>query len=118
MNKKIYIERETFESNDKTYFAYFIKGNLRGHDVKVSIAPPNKETDKGGYSVFDIVFGDASTAELTVTPFEMKEEGSNKVIKGNTYGMKSIDDDGKVYECTIKPSRSSDKALLNMLLNN
>ena len=31
----IKVERETFEMDGKTYFGYFIKGNIRGRDVKI-----------------------------------------------------------------------------------
>lgn len=114
MNKKaIIVERETFESNGKSYFSYFIKGNIRGKDVKVAIAPP----DKGGYAVLDIVFGNEMKAELVVTPFEIKDE-KGKVITGNTYAARTVDSQGEVYECSIKPYRASDKALLTMLLKN
>lgn len=111
MAKQIMIERETFESNGKTYFSYFIKGNIRGRDVKVAIAPP----DKGGYAVLDIVFGNEKQAELVVTPFEMKDE-KGKVISGNTFAARTVDENGESYECSIKPYRASDKALLTMLL--
>ena len=112
MSKKqvIMVERETFEKDGKTYFSYFIKGNVRGKDVKVAIIPP----DKGGYTVLDIVFGEAMQAELKITPFEIKGEDGN-VIKGNTYAVFTKDEDGEVYECSVKPFRNSDKALLNML---
>ena len=52
MNKKIFVERETFEKDGNTYFSYFIKGNIRGRDVKIGVVPP----DNGGYVVLDIVF--------------------------------------------------------------
>ena len=107
----ILVERETFEKNEKTYFTYFIKGQVRGREVKVAIIPP----DKGGYTVLDIVFGDAMKAELKITPFEIKDE-SGKVITGNTYAVRSVDENGEVYECSVKPYRNSDKALLNMLI--
>lgn len=108
---KIMVERETFVSNDKEYFSYFIKGTIRGKEVKIGIIPP----DKGGYTVLDIVFDDAVSCELVTTPFEMKTE-SGQVIKGNTYTVKSVGENGEVYECQVKPARTSDKALLNMLL--
>lgn len=111
-NKQIFVERETFEKNDKTYFSYFIKGKIRGKDVKVAIVPP----DKGGYTVLDIVFGDAMAAELVLKPYEIKDEATGKVISGNSYGVVSYDENGEIYECAIKPFRSSDKSLLNMLL--
>lgn len=110
--KKIYVERETFEMNDKAYFSYFIKGTVRGKDVKVAVIPP----DKGGYTVLDIVFGNEQKADLFLTPYEMKDEATGKIIKGNTYGIRTVDENGEVYECKVKPFRDSDKTLLNMLL--
>lgn len=112
-NQKIKVERDTYEKNGKTYFSYFIRGNVRGKDVRAAVIPP----DHGGYTVLDIVFGDAMEAELVVTPFEMKDETSGRIISGNTYAVRSVDENGEVYECKIKPSRASDKALIGMLLN-
>ena len=111
-SKKIYVERETFEMNEQTYFSYFIKGTVRGKDVKVAVIPP----DKGGYTVLDIVFGNENKADLFLTPYEMKDEATGKIIKGNTYGIRTVDENGEVYECKVKPFRDSDKKLLNMLL--
>ena len=108
----IMVERETYEKNDKTYFSYFINGNVRGKDIRVLITPP----DKGGYAVLDIVFGNEMKAELVVNPYEIKDDATGNVIKGNTYAVRSVDENGEVYECAIKPFRSSDKALLNMLM--
>ena len=48
---KIVVERETYEKDGKSYFSYFIKGNIRGKDIRVLVTPP----DKGGYAVLDIV---------------------------------------------------------------
>ena len=111
-NEMIFVDRETFEKNGKTYFSYFIKGTIRGKDVKVAIIPP----DKGGYTVLDIVFGNTMAAELVVKPFEIKDDATGKVIAGNTFTVQSYDENGDVYECAIKPFRASDKALLNMLI--
>lgn len=108
---KCKVERETFESNGKEYFHYFIKGNVRGRDIKAGVIPP----DKGGYTVLDIVFDGEMEAELIITPFEIKDL-KGKTIKGNTYSVRSYDEDGTVYECPIKPARTSDKSFLNMLL--
>ncbi len=116
-NEKRIVERESYVSKDgNTYFSYFIKGVIRGKEVKIQIAPPDRDKDFGGYTVLDIVFGDSNAAELVVTPYEMKDEHGN-VRTGNTYGVRSIDENGEIYECKIKPFRQSDKALLNMLLN-
>ena len=110
-NNKIMVERETFESNGKEYFSYFIKGNVRGRNIKAGVVPP----DKGGYTVLDIVFDGEMEAELVVNPFEMKDE-HGKTIKGNSYLVRSYDADGTVYECKVKPFRYSDKNILDMLL--
>ena len=97
-DKKIFVEREVYEKDNKEYFSYFIKGVVRGKEVRVLITPP----DKGGYTVLDIVFGNEMAAELTLTPYEIKDD-SGKVLKGNTYGVRSVDEDGQIYECKIKP---------------
>ena len=109
--KVILVERETYEKNGNTYFSYFIKGEIRGKDMRIAIVPP----DKGGYTVLDIVFNDTLAAELTIKPFEIKGE-DGKVISGNTYAVMSHDEDGTAYECPIKPFRVSDKTLVNMLV--
>ena len=111
-NKRIYVERETFEKDGKTYYSYFIKGKVRGRDVRAAIVPP----DKGGYTVLDIVFGDAMAAELVAKPYEIKDDSTGKVITGNSYAVHSVDENDEEYECAVKPFRSSDKALMNMLL--
>ena len=111
-DKNIFVERDTFEKDGKEYFSYFIKGTVRGKDVRVAIIPP----DKGGYTVLDIVFGNEMKAELTLTPYEIKDESTGRVVKGNTYGVRTADENGEIYECKVKPFRDSDKTLLNMLL--
>ena len=113
MENQIKVERDTYEKDGKTYYSYFIKGNIRGRDIRVLIVPP----DKGGYTVLDIVFGEEMEAELVLNPYEIKDESTGKVIKGNSYAVRTVDEDGEVYECAIKPFRESDKALLNMLLS-
>ena len=112
MSNKIFVERDTYESKGKTYYSYFIKGQIRGKDVRVAIVPP----DIGGYAVLEIVFGEAMAAELIAKPFEIKDEKTGNVFSGNTYMVHTEDENGMVYECTVKPFRNSDKTLLNMLL--
>ena len=109
---QILVERETFEKNGKTFFTYFIKGQIRGKDVRLSVVPP----DKGGYAVLDIVFGNDMKADLVANPYEIKDDATGNVIKGNTYAVRTVDENGEVYECNIKPYRNSDQMLLNMLM--
>lgn len=90
MTNNIMVERETFESNGKTYFGYFIKGVVRGKDIRIQIVPPNKDTDKGGYNVLDVVFGDAMQAELVVKYYvslllkELSQTLPSMIFKGGT----------------------------------
>lgn len=115
-NKQIFVEKESFEHNGKAYNGYYIKGVVRGREVKIRIAPPDKETDFGGYAVLDLVFDGADKAELVLVPYEIRDDKTGKVIKGNSYLVRTVDENGEVYECPVKPARTSDKTLLNMLL--
>ena len=47
----IKVEKGSFEYKGKSYFEYFICGNVRGRDVKIKLAPPDKN-DKGLYQYF------------------------------------------------------------------
>ena len=111
-NQTILVERETYEKGGKTFYTYFIKGKLGGKDAKIALSPP----DIGGYTVLDIVFGSEKQAELVIRPYEIKDEKTGESVKGNTYLVRSFDENGEIYECPIKPARASDKALLNMLI--
>ena len=110
-DKKIMVERETYEKNGNSYFAYFVKGNVRGKDVKASVVP----LDFGGYTVLDIVFGNEMKADLVLNPYEIKDEKTGNVVAGNTYSVRSVDENGEIYECRIKASKNSDKQLLSMI---
>ena len=109
--KKIKVERETYTKDDKTYFSYFIKGVIRGREVRIAVVPP----DNGGFRVLDIVFDNAMSADLILKPYEIKDDRGH-VLKGNTYAVVSVDEDGIDYECAIKPFRKFDQSLMNMLL--
>lgn len=109
---KVLVEREAFEYNGKSYFSYFIKGQVRGREVRILLMPP----DRGGYKVLDIVFDTADTAELQTKHYSMKDERTGKIIEGDTYFVQSVDENGEIYECQIKPFRPSDKALLSLIM--
>ena len=109
---KILVERDTYTKNGQEYFSYFISAKIRGKEKRIGVVPP----DNGGYEVLDIVFGNEMSAELVLKPYEIKDDKTGQVLKGNTYAVRSYDENGEEYECSIKPFRASDKALLNMLL--
>ena len=109
----IKVERETFERNGKTYFGYFVSGEVR---AERSRRASNRPTTAAIPCWTSSLTG-AMEADLTVTPpFEMKAE-DGRIITGNTYAVTSVDQDtGEVYSCKVKPARESDKTLLQMLL--
>ena len=92
--KKIKVERETYNKDDKTYYSYYIKGEIRGREVRIAVVPP----DNGGFRVLDIVFDQENSADLVLKPYEIKDE-RGKVLKGNSYAVVSKDKDGTEYEC-------------------
>ena len=109
---KILVERDTYTKNGQEYFSYFINANIRGKVKRIGVVPP----DNGGYEVLDIVFGNEMSAELVLKPYEIKDDKTGQVLKGNSYAVRSVDEDGVVYECPIKPARTSDKNMLTMLI--
>lgn len=111
--KNLQVERETYESKTKEErFNYFVRGTLRGKEIKASLMP----SDIGGYDLLDILFIGNKTADLIVSPFEMKNEETGEMIKGNTYIVRVIDEKGDIYECPVKPRQKSDKCILEMFL--
>ena len=109
---KLYLQRELFTGNDgKEYYSYLLKGKVRGRDIKVDFAPK----DKGGYEVLDIVF-EVGAVELVIAEETMTGQDGKKT-KYTTYKAIAYDEENSPYECGVKPSRDSDKALLKMLLN-
>ena len=114
-NKNIKVERGLFDYKGKQYNEYFISGTVRGTEVKIKLAPPDKK-DKGGYTVLDIVFGNENEADFVVVPFEFTN-GEGKTVTGNRFLVRSVDKEtGEVYECAVKPARNSDKDMLAMLM--
>ncbi len=113
-NKTLFVEKEAYinKKTGKENFAYIVKGVVKGKEVKATLAPP----DFGGYTVLDIIFIGNEKAELKLIPYEIKDEATGKVISGNTYAVQTVDEDGEIFECKVKPMKPSDKTLLDMLL--
>ena len=110
-DKKLIVEREKFEFKGKEYMGYFVKGIVKGREVRATLKPQ----DINGYTVLDIIFDGANEVELIAKPYSITDDKGN-VITGNTFIVRSVDENGEVYECPVKHSRGSDKVLLNMLM--
>ena len=106
------LEREAFKGDDgQKYWSYLVRGKARGRDVKVDFQPK----DKGGYEPLDIVFNGAKKAELVMREEVMTDDNGRKT-KYMVYTARTVDEDGGVWECGVKPARDSDKSLLSMIL--
>ncbi|MBR2506443.1 MAG: hypothetical protein IKB70_05930 [Bacilli bacterium] len=110
-DKKLIVEREKFEYKGKEYMGYFVKGIVKGREVRATLKPQ----DINGYTVLDLIFDGANEVELIAKPYSITDDNGN-VITGNTFIVRSVDENGEVYECPVKHSRGSDKVLLNMLM--
>ena len=111
-DKKLIVEREKFEFKGKEYMGYFVKGIVKGREVRATLKPQ----DINGYTVLDLIFDGANEVELIAKPYSITDEATGNVITGNTFVVRSVDENGEVYECPVKHSRGSDKVLLTMLM--
>ena len=111
-DKKLIVEREKFEFKGKEYMGYFVKGIVKGREVRATLKPQ----DINGYIVLDLIFDGANEVELIAKPYSITDEATGNVITGNTFVVRSVDENGEVYECPVKHSRGSDKVLLTMLM--
>lgn len=109
--KKLTVEREAFDLNGKTCYSYFVKGTVRGREVKAQLTPQ----DNGGYVILDIVFDGADTAELVIGSVSITND-KGKTETFPSYTVKNTDANGEVFECPVKAARKSDKTKLAMLL--
>lgn len=95
----------------RLYFAYILNGKLRGRDIKVDFSPK----DKGGYQPLDLVFDVSPKAELFIT--EVVQEINGAKNRRTVYTVNTVDENGVVWKAEVKPTRTSDKDMLAMLIN-
>lgn len=95
----------------RLYFAYLLHGKLRNRPVKVDFSPK----DKGGYELLDLVFDVSPKAELYIS--EVTQEINGTKSKRTVYTVNTVDGDGIVWKAEVKPTRTSDKDMLAMLIN-
>lgn len=95
----------------RLYFAYLINGKLRGRSVKVDFSPK----DKGGYVPLDLVFDVNPKAELFIT--EVTQEMNGVKSRRTVYTVNTVDENGQIWKAEVKPTRTSDRDTLAMLIN-
>lgn len=110
--KCLYVERETFTTKDKReMYGYFVRGQIRGRDVKVDF----NAKDQGGYETLDLIFDINPKAELLIHEETQTDiDGAKRTY--TVYEVQNVDEDGIVYKYKVKPARESDKTYLDILL--
>lgn len=108
------VEREIYTAKDeKEYYCYFVRGKLRGREVRADLMPKNKDFD--GYAILDIIFDIASTAQLSIRE-EESETATGAKTRYKVYEVSNTDEDGITYSYKLKPRAESDKSVLGVLL--
>ncbi len=111
--KKLYLKREAFTTRDgKDYWGYSVNGHACGRDIKVDFVA----SDQGGYEVLDMLFSLSDEVVEVVMRDEVMTDDSGRETVYTVYEAQIIDDDGNRIAYKIKPSRNSDKTLLQVLL--
>lgn len=103
--------RQLVTQDGRAYFAYILKGVLRGRDIKVDFSPK----DKGGYLPLDLVFDISPKAEMLISEVVTEMNGIKQ--RRTVYEVCTVDEKGKLWKCEVKPTRKSDGDLLAMVLN-
>lgn len=116
------VTRQKFIGKDgKEYWGYVVMGTVvrvkNGKRLEQEVTVDFVAKDQGGYEVLDLIFFGTDSAELVMHEETMTSEKTGEVSMYTVYEIQSTDDDGTVYSYKVKPSRESDKSLLNMLIN-
>ena len=101
-----YILRETF-----------LIGEVE-REVKVDFIVPSVSgvKDMAGYEMLDIIFMFGDDANLSIEEKTRVDQNTGEVVSYNVYEIWNEDKDGITYRYNIQPSRASDKAKLDFIL--
>ena len=113
------VVRELLDAKTKRgddMYAYVLRHKTLVNGVEREIRVDFVAKDIGGYDMLDIIFMYGDEALLDVHEETMKDEESGEERTYNVYEIWNVDDDGITYSYKVKPSRESDKAKLNVIL--
>ena len=113
------VVRELLDAKTKRgddMYAYVLRHKTLVNGVEREIRVDFVAKDLGGYDMLDIIFMYGDEAPLDVHEETMKDEESGEERTYNVYEIWNVDDDGITYSYRVKPSRESDKAKLNVIL--
>ena len=112
------VTREVFREEadgQPALYGYVLKDKLivagRQRDIRIDFAAK----DPGGYEMLDIIFMLADYAYLVMHDESMTDNAGNKSLY-RVYEIVNEDEFGIRYAYKVKPSRESDKAMLDVLI--
>lgn len=110
----VYLTRERVPSQKlkKMLWIYYVKGEIRGKEVKANFAPSGKD-DVATFTNLDIIFGTENTAQI----YEKRTttERNEKKVTYISYQVYWQDEFGEDFIATVKPQKDSDKSIFEYL---
>lgn len=116
------VKRKIFVGRDnKEFWTYYVEGDVirvkNGVRKEQHVTVDFLAKDQGGYEALDIIFWFVDEADLVMREETMTNDRTGEVTKYTVYEIEDFDDNGNRTAYKVKPSRDSDKALLQMLIN-
>jgi hypothetical protein len=117
---RVFRELYTAKKSKKKYYGYFVKGLLRGHEVRADIQPPkdgygDKATyDRGGFDFLGLLFEGTDDVFIERESEEYtSDDGRHR--ERVTYTAWSADVNGEVLKAPVIPQRPSDETKLKAM---
>ena len=112
------VTRELLDAKTKSgddMYGYVLKEKIVVNGQEREIRVDFAAKDIGGYDMLDIIFMISDFAYLVMHDETMKDE-DGKATQYRVYEIANEDELGVKYVYKVKPARESDKALLNVLI--
>ena len=113
------VTRELLDAKTKSgqdMYGYVLREKIVVNGKEREIRVDFAAKDVGGYDVLDLIFMYGDEAYLDVREEYMTNEKTGETVPYLIHEIWNQDEDGIVYSYKVKPSRESDKAKLNVVL--
>ena len=113
------VTRELLDAKTKSgqdMYGYVLREKIQVNGKEREIRVDFAAKDVGGYDVLDLIFMYGDDAYLDVREDFMTNEKTGETVPYFVYEIWNQDEDGIVYSYKVRPSRESDKAKLQVIL--
>ena len=113
------VVRELLDAKTKSgqdMYGYVLREKIQVNGKEREIRVDFAAKDVGGYDVLDLIFMYGDDAYLDVREDFMTNEKTGETVPYFVYEIWNQDEDGIVYSYKVRPSRESDKAKLQVIL--